>query len=151
MQPRKADEVSGAITDWLKDHEVRSQGMPANVKELYEWLVLEDEYTGSYKSVYRYMRATYGCAPRCPYRRIELPAGAQAQADWCERKVWIGGMAEKVYGFWMVLHPEAKGTTSWAGQCAVKNPLDDGCSLCSSPQAPSPRLCSRSRETVRYR
>ena len=102
-KPRKSDEVSGVITGWLKDHEARSKGMPANVKELYEWLVLEHEYTGSYKSIYRYIRSTYGRAPRRPYRRIELPAGAQAQVDWCERKVWIGGVSERLYGFWMVL------------------------------------------------
>jgi hypothetical protein len=47
-------------------------------------LVLEHDYTGSYKSVLRHVRAKFPKPKLRPFRRVETPPGAQAQVDWWE-------------------------------------------------------------------
>ena len=67
-----------AVAHWMET--ASAGGM--NGQALYDWLVAEHGYAGSYKAVQRFVRA------HCPpprlrvRRRIETPPGAQAQADW---------------------------------------------------------------------
>jgi len=59
---------------------------------LYDILVREFAFSGSYQAVRRYLRRTYG-APRVQaVRRVETPAGVQAQHDWFE---WPGVVADE--------------------------------------------------------
>jgi hypothetical protein len=63
----------------------------------------EHQYTGSYKSVAKYVRSTFAKPKLRPFRRVETPAGAQTQSDWLETEVSLDGVASKVYGFIMTL------------------------------------------------
>ena len=100
----RAQSVSKEIDLWLADHQARQQGRraqrPANLKTLYEWLVNECNYQGSYRSVVRFVRATYPSPKLRPFRRVETPAGAQGQVDWLEFKdVDLGNGPETLYQF----------------------------------------------------
>src|SRR5439155_15367520 len=54
--------------------------------------------SGSYQAVRRYLRRTYG-APRVQaVRRVETPAGVQAQHDWFEWPGVVADEAETLYG-----------------------------------------------------
>ncbi len=67
---------------------------PVNVQELYEHLVTEHGYDGSYQSVLRYVRREYPRPKIRTYRRVETPPGAQTQTDWAEYpRVDAGGRA----------------------------------------------------------
>ena len=64
----------------------RSSGKqrPPSVQLLHEFLCAEYGYSGSYKSVRKFVRARYGRPPIRPFRRVETPPGAQSQSDWGE-------------------------------------------------------------------
>ncbi|HUT89560.1 MAG TPA: hypothetical protein VMY37_08695 [Thermoguttaceae bacterium] len=114
-KPRKAQRVAVAIDHWARSHGSGGEsGRPVNVKALFEWLVAEHGYEGSYKSVLRYVRTEYPKPRRRPYRRVETPPGAQAQVDWGE--VWgvdLGDGPQKVYAFVMVLSHLRKEVVVW--------------------------------------
>jgi transposase len=59
-------------------------GERLNLAALYAWLVAEHDYTGSLRSVERFVRAHYPRPRVRARRRVETPPGAQAQADWAE-------------------------------------------------------------------
>lgn len=61
---------------------------PARV--VFDVLVREFSFTGSYQAVRRHLHRTYGVAPVQAIRRVETPAGVQAQHDWFE---WEGVVA----------------------------------------------------------
>lgn len=89
-KPMKAQTVSEAIETWFEVHE--GDVRPVNVLDLYDHLVAEHRYRGSYKSVLRYVRKHYPKPPIRTYRRVETPPGAQSQTDWGEfPHVRIGG------------------------------------------------------------
>src|SRR5688572_28889311 len=78
LRSRKAATFSEAIDHWMS-----LQGeQPLNVAMLHAWLVAEHDYSGSLRSVQRYIGETYSRPPRRARRRIETPPGAQAQIDW---------------------------------------------------------------------
>ena len=114
-KPRKAAGVAVAIDHWTRSHGSGGEsGRPVNVKALFEWLVAEYRYDGSYKSVLRYVRAKYPKPRRRPYRRVETPPGAQAQVDWGEVSgVDLGDGPQKVYAFVMVLSHSRKEVVVW--------------------------------------
>lgn len=87
------------IGAWMQSQSglLRQEG----IRSLYEQLVREEGYTGSYNAVRRYVRRRMG-TPRCrPRRRVETAPGAQAQADWAEHKVYLHDHGEvvKIYSF----------------------------------------------------
>lgn len=53
-----------------------------NVAALHDWLQREHGYGGSLRSVQRYWRRRYPAPAIRARRRVETPAGAQAQVDW---------------------------------------------------------------------
>ena len=114
-KPRKAQQVAVAVDFWVGSHRSGGEsGRPVNVKALFEWLVAEHGYDGSYKSVLRYVRAEYPKPRRRPYRRVETPPGAQAQVDWGEVSgVDLGDGRQKVYAFVMVLSHSRKEVVVW--------------------------------------
>src|SRR5512143_492773 len=87
-KPHRADPLAHVI-----DHRLRD-GRPApadaapppsvNVRALHDYLVREHAYGGSYRSVLRFVRARYPAPRLRPFRRVETPPGAHAQADWGE-------------------------------------------------------------------
>ncbi|WP_406693855.1 IS21 family transposase [Singulisphaera sp. Ch08] len=102
---------------WQAQAEILRQERPPSVQLLHEFLRAEYGYTGSYKSVRKFVRTRYGRPAVRPFRRIETPPGAQSQSDWGEfRGVDLGdrdGLAT-VYAFVMVLSHSRKEAVVWS-------------------------------------
>ena len=103
---RRADQVSSvashaeAVAHWMAS--AGAGGM--NGFALYEWLVAEHGFAGSYKAVQRFVRAQYPKPRLRVRRRVETPPGAQAQADWAEYPgVEVGGERVDLSAFHLVL------------------------------------------------
>lgn len=99
-KPFRAAELACVIDAWMKSATDRG----VNLQALHELLVSDYGYTGSYKSVQRYVRAHYPKPRIRTRRRVETPPGAQAQVDWGEFPcVRIRGEEVHVHAFHMVL------------------------------------------------
>ena len=111
----KAEVVAGVIDGGVKDHRARNRRRPVNVQELWEHLVREYDYAGSYRSVLRYVRARYERPKLRTYRRVETPPGAQTQTDWAEYpRVDVGEGPEPLCAFVMVLSHSRKPAVIWS-------------------------------------
>jgi transposase len=77
-QPYAAAPVAEAIALWMAEH----GGRGLNLAALHAWLAGEHGYTGSLRSVQRYVRRHYPRPRIRARRRVETPPGAQAQVDW---------------------------------------------------------------------
>ncbi|MFQ5691280.1 MAG: IS21 family transposase [Gemmatimonadota bacterium] len=114
-RPYKAETVAPVIEHWVQDHRARRPRRPVNVKELWEHLVGEYGYRGSYRSVLRYVRARYPRPKLRTYRRVETPPGAQTQTDWAEYpRVDVGDGPEPLSAFVMVLSHSRKPAVVWS-------------------------------------
>lgn len=69
-------------------------------RQVYDVLVREYGFAGSYQAVRGYLRRRFGPAPVQAVRRVELPPGVQAQHDWFEDEVGIAG--ERVPGYGLI-------------------------------------------------
>jgi transposase len=117
-KPRKAAPLAQAIDHWVAQQHPGGLGgeavRPVSVQALYDWLRAEHGYGGSYKSVLRFVRARYPRPRLRPFRRVETPAGAQAQVDWGEfAGLDVGGGPELLYGFVLVLSHSRKAVLVW--------------------------------------
>ncbi|MCI0459202.1 MAG: IS21 family transposase [Gemmataceae bacterium] len=117
-KPRKAEALAEVIDHWVATHQPTAKTgeplRPANVRVLFDHLQQEHDYTGSYKSVLRFVRDRYGRPRLRPFRRVETPPGAQAQVDWGEfHRIDIGDGPQTLYGFVMVLSHSRKETLIW--------------------------------------
>lgn len=114
-KPLKAQAVAAAIQHWAQA--ARGDGpesRPLNVRALYDWLVLEQGYEGSYKSVLRYVRVQFPKPKLRPFRRVETPPGAQAQVDWWECSgLDLGDGPQRLYAFVLVLSHSRKDVVIW--------------------------------------
>lgn len=79
-QDLKAAAHAEAIALW-RDQQADGR---VNLAALHDWLRCEHDYAGSLKSVQRYWKRTFPAPAVRARRRVETPAGAQAQADWVE-------------------------------------------------------------------
>jgi transposase len=112
-KPRKAEAVAAVIGAWFEARKEAER--PVNVEDLYEHLVAEHGYEGSYQSVRRYVRAKYPRPRIRTYRRVETPPGAQTQTDWAEYSgVDIGDGPMKLHAFVMVLSHSRKPAVVWS-------------------------------------
>lgn len=66
-------------------------------RQVYDVLVREYGFGGSYQAVRRYLRRRFGPSPVQAVRRVELPPGVQAQHDWFEEPLVVAG--ERVTGY----------------------------------------------------
>ncbi len=100
LRARKAQGHAEAIAHW-----VDSQGEPAvSLAALHDWLVAEHDYTGSLRSVERYVREAFPAPAKRARRRVETPPGAQAQADWAIFPgMCVAGESLELSAFHMVL------------------------------------------------
>ena len=77
--------LSAVVEYWWSE---QRRALPAdrnpNIEVLYDLLVEQHGFTGSVKAVRKYARLRLPQARLRPYRRVETPPGAQAQADWSE-------------------------------------------------------------------
>jgi transposase len=87
---REKTEVCGAFSDviavWIAG-QTEKIGRPESVRLLYELLVAEHGFTGTYKSVLRYVRRRTPRPAIRPIRRVETRPGMQAQVDWVQSKL----------------------------------------------------------------
>lgn len=111
-KPFAAAPWAEAIAIWMT---ATATGAGMNGRALYEWLVAEHGYAGSYKAVQRFVRAHYP-RPRCRVRRrVETPPGAQAQADWGEFPgVMVGDVVVTLHAFHLVLSHSRMEAVVWA-------------------------------------
>src|SRR5690606_26504068 len=91
------EEAIHGVLERLEDVRLTGEGRPAQARQIYEILVREYGFTGSYKSVVRHIRRRYGPAPVRALRRVETPPGVQAQHDWFEARCRIGGVEETLF------------------------------------------------------
>lgn len=117
-QPEACARFGDVVGAWMEKQaeRLKSGGRPEAVKELYETLVVEHGYDGSYKAVLRYVRRRQGRPVRRPHRRVEMSMGSQAQVDWVQKKVWVeslGGQV-KLWAFVMVLSASRMWAVVWS-------------------------------------
>lgn len=109
----RAESHAELIEAWFEAHAHRAR--PVNVQALYESLVTEHGYEGSYPSLVRYVRARYPRPQLRTYRRVETPPGAQVQTDWAEYpRVDIGAGEEPLHAFVMVLSHSRQAAVVWS-------------------------------------
>ena len=101
---RKATSLDGyaeavhAILERLGDARVSDgQGRPVQARLVYEALARDHGYAGSYRAVVRHLARRYGKPRVRALRRVETPAGVQAQHDWWEERVVVGGVRVLLY------------------------------------------------------
>jgi transposase len=112
-KPFRAEVAAEVIAVWFEER--RESSRPVNVLDLYEHLVGEHAYEGSYRSVLRFVRARYPRPRIRTYRRVETPPGAQTQTDWGEYPaVDLGAGAEPLSAFVMVLSHSRKPAVVWS-------------------------------------
>ncbi len=98
-QQRLAARCCTAIDHWVDTHEGA-----INTAALHDWLVSEHGYTGSLRSVQRFVSDRYPPPPRRARRRVETPPGVQAQADWASfPRLVIGGRQVQLHAFHLLL------------------------------------------------
>src|SRR5262245_37683074 len=108
---RKAAPWREAIEAWLRSH---GDG-PINLAALHVWLTEEHGYTGSERSVQRYVGAAFPRPARRARRRVETPPGAQAQVDWAEfRAVPFADGPRDLYAFHMALSHSRFDVVVWS-------------------------------------
>lgn len=109
----RASALAEVIAAWHADREGRSR--PINVTELYEHLIAEHDYVGSYQSVRRFVRRHYPKPRIRTYRRVETVPGAQSQTDWGEfAGVDVGRGPEPLSAFVMTLSHSRKTAVVWS-------------------------------------
>ena len=106
--------LAEAVAHWWESQQEVLGDRPPNVRELWDYLVEEHDFDGSYKAVRKYVRGRFEQPKRRPFRRIETPPGAQTQSDWLETKIDIGDGPQTVYGFVMVLSHSRQTAVIWS-------------------------------------
>lgn len=112
-QRHKAADWAEAIDFWLSDRHSRQAAV--NLADLHDWLIAEHDYSGSLRSVQRYVAAHYPPPRQRARRRVETPPGAQGQVDW---GTWpdmlIGGQRVTLQGFHLALSHSRRPAVIWS-------------------------------------
>lgn len=114
-QPTALDGFADAVTAVLVQlASTAPAGRPVCGRLVYEALVADHGYPGSYPAVVRHLRRLRGIPPVRAVRRIETPPGLQAQHDWLEERVELGGAPVRVFGLLGTL-AHSRGAALWLG------------------------------------
>ena len=109
-QERRAHGYRDPIDHWF----TQLGAGPPNLATLHGWLCAEHGYTGSLRSVQRFVAERYPPPPRRARRRVETPPGAQAQVDWAQFPgVVIDGECRTLHAFHMVLSHSRRDAVVW--------------------------------------
>lgn len=96
-QPEACEPYSDVIEAWIARQPWNVEGKrPEAVKVLYESLVAEHGYSGSYKAVLRFVRRRAPKPAVRPSRRVETQPGSQGQVDWAHREVHVQELGGRV-------------------------------------------------------
>lgn len=107
----KGGHTQSAIAHW---RDQRTDGR-INLAALHGWPVREHGYAASLKSVQRCWRRTFPAPAIRARRRVETPAGAQAQVDWAEYPgMVLGGEVVDLVALAMTLSWSRKRAVVWA-------------------------------------
>ena len=99
------------IAEWLAAYEAADE--PVNLVVLHEWLVKEAGYSGSLRSLQRYVGARFPQPRVRARRRVETPPGAQA--DWAAfGGVQIADAPCDLYAFRLKLSHSRRAATVWS-------------------------------------
>lgn len=107
----------GAVVEhwWTAQVEALPEGRSPNIRLLWQMMAEEHGYSGSYKSVRKYVRETFPAPKLRPFRRVETPPGAQTQSDWLETKIDFGDAGPSAsYGFLMTLSHSRMCAVVWS-------------------------------------
>ena len=108
-------QLAEVVDHWWKTQiDLLPKNRSPSIQQLFDHLTAEHDFTGSYKSVRKYVRATFEKPKLRAFRRIETPPGAQTQSDWMEEIIDIGNGCQKVYGFVMTLSHCRKSVVIWS-------------------------------------
>ena len=111
LQPMRAGSQAEAIEHWRSQ---QGEG-GVNLTALHAWLRREHGYEGSLRSVQRYWRRAYPAPAVRARRRVETPAGAQAQVDWAHFPgLLVGGEVVDLVALHMVLSWSRREAIVWA-------------------------------------
>ena len=109
----QAEALAGIIGAWMQEYPDGQR--PPNVRQLYDHLVYECDYSSSYRSVLRYVRRHWPKPKLRTFRRVETPPGAQSQVDWAEYpSVAVGNELEPLSAFIMVLSHSRRPAIVWS-------------------------------------
>jgi len=90
QQPEACAPFEDEIQAWIERQDWDGEsGRPESVQSLYETLVAEHGYVGSYKAVVRFVRRRAPQPTVRPVRRVETRPGTQAQVDWGTRRIFV--------------------------------------------------------------
>jgi len=87
-QPAACQPYEAVIQTWINAQQQRS-GRPDPVRSLYEMLIAQHGFTGSYQTLRRYVARRRPRPLIHPIRRVEVMPGTQAQVDWVEPTVYV--------------------------------------------------------------
>jgi transposase len=90
------EEAVRRVQERLEDGRLTGEGRPCQVRQIYDVLVRDYGYRGSYKAVVRHLNRRYGKPKMRALRRVETPPGVQAQHDWFEVRVPIGRKRRRI-------------------------------------------------------
>jgi transposase len=108
------------IQAWI-DRQGEVEGRPESIRSLYEWLLLEHDFGGTYKAVWRYVRKRQPAPPLRPHRRVETRPGGQGQLDWAQLRLFVAEL-----GGWTLLsafHLSLSYSRMWSVQWSVDQSL----------------------------
>jgi len=98
-QPTALDGYAAAVhrvQEELEDGRLTGEGRPCQALTIYEVLVRDHGYAGSYQAVVRHLKRKHGKPKVRAFRRVETPPGVQAQHDWFEVRVPIGARERRL-------------------------------------------------------
>mgnify|MGYP001442256296 FL=1 len=96
-QAEACEPFAPVIEEWIARQPWNVEGKrPEAVKVLYESLVAEHGYSGSYKAVLRFVRRRAPKPAVRPSRRVETQPGSQGQVDWAHREVHVQELGGRV-------------------------------------------------------
>ncbi len=99
-----------AVLESLRD--TAPANRPVQGRLIYEALVRDHGYQGSYPALIRYLRRSRGVPEVRAVRRVETPPGIQAQHDWFEQPLVIAGESVTLYGLLGTL-AHSRGSFVW--------------------------------------
>lgn len=126
-KPETSAPYAVIIERWMAQQEMLP-GRPEGVRALYDLLVCEHGFAGSYKAVLRYVRRRRPPPPVRPIRRVETRPGLQAQVDWVQsRPLIIAEMGEqpvRLQAFVMTLSHSRMWAVIWSARQDLLSWLD---------------------------